>query len=152
MAPVESVRPKFSASPWWSEARLEQTPHGQSGCPNTRTPCCVGGSLTSPNSGLGVRTCSGFLHLLASRWKVTATIPDLGLPQVHLDAGILIQSLLQMIEDRTHAIWQAHHVNVVQVGSGREATKNPAEKAKLHVAQGRTTWVCGHRFARSPSL
>ena len=31
--PVEHVRPTFGASPWWPEARPEQTPHGRLGCP-----------------------------------------------------------------------------------------------------------------------
>ena len=79
-APMEYVRPTFGASPWWPEARPEQTPHGRLGCP-THEHLVGWGSLTSPNSGLGVHTCSGFLHLLANKWIVTATVPDLGFPK-----------------------------------------------------------------------
>ena len=47
------------------------------GMPNTQTPCCARGPITSPNPGLWVHPCRGLLHLLATRWKMTAAVPEI---------------------------------------------------------------------------
>ena len=64
-------------------------------------------SLTSPNSGLY------FLHLLE-----TSAIPHLGFSHVDLHAGILIQCLLQVLEDGTHAMTGTQRTS--HQGQGRD--------------------------------
>ena len=83
-------------------------------------------------------------RLLASPRKQVENDPRDSRPsssQMNLDAGVLLQCLLEMFEDG--AVRQTHDIHVVQ--EGREVFVGQQEvlkrEQKRHVVRGRTTWA-----------
>ena len=70
----------------------------------------------SPDGGMGVIHLSYSDEWLTTHGENSSSIPQLCLPQIHLNPGVLPQIVLERSVNGGDSVWSAYNVDVVQKG------------------------------------